>query len=680
MDSAADRAHQQWAVAGRRVSRTPRESETTPLRVMGVTVAPPAQREHRLQRSLSERRSGSGEPARGVPPRPGVHQRSTTGLTNVLPVGADPASQSAVRTSGYLTVIGRLRDLQARYKDRPAPNLHQDLVRRKRNLSARIMRLYRNYERTVNYLDVRKNPPQTAFDAYLALEETARESELRGDRWFAAGIRNELHTIDRFASEQLRQLSEEHKITAAPPAGALPRLPTMAAESLTDGAIESQTRYLREFDWTAAQRLLCQIRHRSSNLGSGNRHIEFQDALDRISGIVRQGFLKVGGHSADLTPMSPDIINNREQEYRAIEELARKAEESGDRDRAYSIRQALETINHLTSRITDELVRKHGSLDVLAASINQSTQSGAAELGAIVPADPAARLDGAIPGVSVSAAQPISPSWLDDDFAVERALIDGKLPAGFDASRLIAEARMIEEFGFHEQLLAGQLPIAIDAVLEEYEATDEAGSNALFIEYLRSLKENIDFALRAAYPGRANPEWLDQVSTLLGHRARVAPQEAASAPRFPELGVTGTASLFETDAEAMFSATLPSAPGRTETGVVAPRPPNYEAIVERFSSDDALLEVEYLLQTGRDRSFGWSSARRHKVLDDLYRLNDAAQEDPAAAAAMDDIDWSAIEALAQILEVPPLVDADVSDTPPGPLSGLEVDERGTFSN
>ena len=69
------------------------------------------------------------------------------------------------------------------------------------------------------------------------------------------------------------------------------------------------------------------------------------------------------------------------------------------------------------------------------------------------------------------------PSWVVDDFAVERALLAGKLPTGFDASRLIAEARAFAGLGFAAELAAGQLPIqTIDLLLDGYRANDEGAA------------------------------------------------------------------------------------------------------------------------------------------------------------------------------------------------------------
>ena len=83
-----------------------------------------------------------------------------------------------------------------------------------------------------------------------------------------------------------------------------------------------------------------------------------------------------------------------------------------------------------------------------------------------------------------------------------------------------------------------------------------------------------------------------------------------------------------------------------------------EAIALQFRAEDALLEAELALQTGRAGvTLGWSATRWRAVLDDLYRLHDViVWSDSAAVAAMVDVDWRAIEALAGILD----------DSPPSP--------------
>ena len=321
------------------------------------------------------------------------------------------------------------------------------------------------------------------------------------------------------------------------------------------------------------------------------------------------------------------------------------------------------------------------------------------------------------------------PSWADDDFAVERALLAGLLPPRFDASRLIVEARTVAELGFAEELAAGLLPIqTIDILLDGYRASDEGGSNTPYIEYLRSLKESIERALRAAYPGRVDWEWLDEVRERLRWRSEPAAPGAAPATGLPELAVTEIDRLLGTGAGVSHPAPLPppSAAGRTGAGAGAPppaadpwrvRPPGMggephsvafdpwpappgpssqvayteairtpapstgappgwqgaetpgfaraasgagelpflyrQRIAHRFRTDDALIEAEYALQTGSADALGWSNTRWREVLHDLYWLNAIVRSDSAAAAAMVDVDWRAIEALVRMLDVLP---------------------------
>ena len=82
-----------------------------------------------------------------------------------------------------------------------------------------------------------------------------------------------------------------------------------------------------------------------------------------------------------------------------------------------------------------------------------------------------------------------TPSRVDDDVAIERALRAGQLPPGFNASRLIDEARTFAELGLAEELAAGRLPLlTIDVLIDGYRANDEGGGNAPYIEHLLSLR------------------------------------------------------------------------------------------------------------------------------------------------------------------------------------------------
>ena len=76
------------------------------------------------------------------------------------------------------------------------------------------------------------------------------------------------------------------------------------------------------------------------------------------------------------------------------------------------------------------------------------------------------------------------------------------------------------------------------------------------------------------------------------------------------------------------------------------------AIVEHCKLDSALTDAEATLGTGGAGARGLYGARRHRVLEDIYLLNDTAQELPEEAVALDHIDWNGIETLLRGRNVP----------------------------
>ena len=171
-----------------------------------------------------------------------------------------------------------------------------------------------------------------------------------------------------------------------------------------------------------------------------------------------------------------------------------------------------------------------------------------------------------------------TPSRVDDDVDVQRALLAGQLPPRFNASRLIDEARRFAEPGLAEELAAGRLPLlTIDVLIDGYRANDEGGGNAPYIEHLLSLRGNIEGALHDAYPGRIDPQWLDQAPALelMRRRGEPAAPSAASATVPAEFdAVQWIERLLGTGGGASHPAPLPppSAAGRIGAGAGAPPP------------------------------------------------------------------------------------------------------------
>ena len=284
--------------------------------------------------------------------------------------------------------------------------------------------------------------------------------------------------------------------------------------------------------------------------------------------------------------------------------------------------------------------------------------------------DPLATASGATPasGTAPAPGAPLHvPFPVDDEFNVERALLTGRLPTGFNARHLIGEARMFKQFGIDEVLAAGRLPMqTIDRLIEGLRAADPGNRNAQYIAFLGSLKESIERALRAAYPERADPQRLEYVRKLLRQRGDHVPPHAASAAVPADFEVAEIARLPGTGEGASLPAPLPlpEAPGRAGAGagpgfdraaVGADRPrfARRVEIVRRYRWRDELSDAQRALVMGQDRAFGWSNARWRRVLTDLDRLYAVARFNISAAAEIRDIDWYGIEEMIRVIDALP---------------------------
>ena len=778
--------------------------------------------------------------------------------------GADRPPQSTTQASDFLQTDRRLRELQGHYRNVSESNLAYDVGLAINRIKKRVMTRFEDFGGKPIELLALPSELTRAGQAHLALQEMARQADRINNPVRASAIRDALDAIDKHAVETLQVLCTKHGIAEALSTQAIQLPPVTAGPTVTVAASPPPTRNPMQFDWARASRRLRNLAHHLSDTGRDVASGEFYASANRIAAHVMRRFRNSSTHSEHQL-LRHRRLDKVEHAYRAIQNMFRRAEASGESMRAYRIRMDLEAINRIISREFRTLTDRYGPLDALSTRIIQTTQATQAmqrppatagslvtvasttaaspgRLDLPVPAHPtvlevtpafpeplgglvhATGVPGpspafGLPGPSLSdaagtetgylgrrwldppanvsgtaAAQPAAtetivtpslgetssfwlqpfdpvpapasasfdsgllhagetvrpppvttapsgtapapgalyhvPPWVVDNFTVERALLANELPPRFDASPLILEARTFEQFGLAGELAAGRLPIQpIDALIEGYRATDEGGSNALFIEYLRSLKESIERALRDEYPERADPRWLEQVRDFLRPRGELAAPSAASATGWAELDVTEFDRLPGTGGGVSHPAPPPppSAPGRIEVGAGAPPPaadpsgirrpgmsgephpvafdpwsappgpssqarytetiptpvlligappgwqgaetPGFtragwgtvelpfsrrEAIVRLFRTGGALLEAEVTLRTGSAGAFGWFSTQWRGVLDDLYRLHDAAQVNPAAAVAMAmaDIDWNALETLMRILDVP----------------------------
>ena len=111
----------------------------------------------------------------------------------------------------------------------------------------------------------------------------------------------------------------------------------------------------------------------------------------------------------------------------------------------------------------------------------------------------------------------VTPSWSEDTFEVERALIAGRLPPGFDSSRLMRQwPGLVLDTEIEDLLESRLLPTrAIDSMIERFRALEGGRGHIQLIQQLEAMKESIDRALTKAYGNRVDPDWLATVDKFL---------------------------------------------------------------------------------------------------------------------------------------------------------------------
>ena len=127
------------------------------------------------------------------------------------------------------------------------------------------------------------------------------------------------------------------------------------------------------------------------------------------------------------------------------------------------------------------------------------------------------------------------PSWSEDVFEVERALIAGRLPPGFDSSHLMRRWRgLAKDTEILTLLESGLLPTrAIDSMIERLRAVEGESAHIELIGQLEAMKESIGRALTHVYGYRVDADWLATVDRFLksgsvAQAVGVAPVSVAS--------------------------------------------------------------------------------------------------------------------------------------------------------
>ena len=517
--------------------------------------------------------------------------------------------------------------------------------------------------------------------AYRAIDDIARQAAGSGGAARANQARKDLEAIDRVMSRELRRLTFMYGALDALSTQTTPPTPAAQAMRLAPMQLPSGT-----YPSTAVPSAV---------------QLDIPDAAHHGAPEVTPGFHESAGglvHTADVPGPPPASSLTEPSLSEAADALASDLERVRLDQPATTAEQPATTGSIVTPSPADPSSFWLQPVDPWPAP-------------GTVPVDPGLHHAG-----ETVRPPPVTTTPLDDRFLTERALIAGRLPPGFNATVLIDYAGRFPEFELDQMLAAGRLPTrTIDFLMETYRVSNAGGGNAevfdhfrnhyplsdvpaLFdrgnaqvFDHLRNLQEAIERILSRKYPGRVDPGWLDDVQKLPSSRGVLAPRRPGAGAmvlppgadpwRIQPPGPSGQPHPVAFDpwsapplttgqalgAEAvrtpvLSTGALPGRQGAETSGFSRAASDAVEfpfsrrkAIAGRFRTDHALLEAETALQNGdAGAALGWIAARRHEVLDDIRQLNAIARLDSAAAAVEGevDVDWSAIEALASILDAP----------------------------
>ena len=493
-------------------------------------------------------------------------QRPPVTAGPTVTVAAIPPPAHAPVQFDWFATHTQLRNLASRFSH-TGDVARADFVRAIDRISKSVMRRFRNLGGDSRYVLDRFADSTRAEQAYRALEDMSRQATSSGNVLQDYLIRCALEAINGITSAAADTLTTRH--------GALDALTTqdIRAMQLPPPRVGPATSAALPVNVRPP------VSARSTTVPRVERSELSVPAHPIAQGIDPEFYEPVDGLADGTDVPGPPLAFGLPGPSLAEAAGARAGDlEPGWLDPTYTVSGATATEPAATGTIVTPSLDETSSLWLQPADPGPAPgsvpfDSGLPHAGETVQPPPVTTIPGSTaPGPGASF---LTTSWLEDDFDVERALLAGLLPPRFDASRLIAEAGTFEPFGLAGELAAGRLPVqSIDRLIEGYRrATGEGDSYAPYIEYLISLKERIERALRAAYPERVDRKWLDKVQELLYLRDQLAAPNAGSATGLPEFEVTEIDRLVGTGEGVSHPAPLPTPSGPWRTGAGAETPP-----------------------------------------------------------------------------------------------------------
>ena len=627
-----------------------------------------------------------GENAPIARPHPGVPWGQGPEMKLELLGGAGRPPQRAAPESDFHAVYRRLRELRSQHRSRSGTAIAKGITSAVISVSQRVVRLFERFGGELDKLPIRSSDSTRADRAYLALQETARQADSEEDLLRARAIRDALNAIDKHAVEALQALSRKYDIAEAPSTRVIKRLLAMDEATVTAAAIPPPTRTPMQSDWGSAYRQLRNLSRRASTDTATGRDVAgeaFYRSAERVSQYVMRRFRKLGGDPNHLLPSTPTTgATKTEQAYRAIEEMSRRATESGEVTRAYQTRQALAVINRVTSEEVDKLTAEYGALDALSTQDIRAMQRPPPRVGPTTSAalpvtvrpparvapttvPPPGRLEIPVPAHPIVLA--VNPAFSEPAGGlVQPTGVPGPPPASGlpGPSRAEAAGARADDLGrwwLDPPATVSGTTAAEPAAIETVVTPSLGGTSSFWLQPVDpapppppSAPGRAGAGAGAPPPAAADP-WRIRPQGMGGEPHPVA-FDPWSAPPGPSARVGYTRAIrtpvMSTGAPPRWLGAETPGFARAASGDAELPFSRREEIAIRFGTEDAFLDAELTVQLGGADALGWSARRWREVLDEIDGLNAIVQSDSAAAAAGSDVDWRAIEELMRILDDP----------------------------
>ena len=624
--------------------------------------------------------------------------------------GADRPPQPAAPTSGFCAANHRLCELRNYYYDLRRMDIYRDFKYAHTRATDKVIRQFKKFG--VSEAVLARRPPDIpiANHAYRILEKMAGQAKNEGKHLRVAAIRQALESFDEYAVAQLQKLCAKHGIAEAPTTQAMQRPSATAGPTVTVAAGPAPAHTIIHADRITAYRQLRDLERRFWAIGRPDAHADFYEVANGVAQKVTTSFRKFGGEFRDLR-LNPSIAPSTEQAYRALQDMVGQADESRDGARAREIRQALNDIDRFISERLDKLTTRYGALDALLTQTAQAMQTPpvttttsittpALSPGAAYPVpswaddnlavEPALLAGKLLPRFDalrfVVETGAFEPFGLAEELAAGRLpmqIIDGLIEGyratdeGDRSARYIEYLRSLKESSKRARLDAFPErvdPPWLDQVREllrlrgdaaQPSAASATGLAKLEVTKIDRLFGMGDGALHPAplpplsAPGRAGvgaegpppaaDPWRIRAPGMGGEPRPVA-FDLWSAPPGPSSQVVHTETirspLLSAGAQPGWQGAETPGFARADSGAVEFPFSHRDAIARWIETEDALLDPEAMLGTGGTDAFGDFPTRSPGKLTD-HRWIDAMVQ--AAAAHGSDVDWRAIEELANFL-------------------------------